>query len=72
MVHNDLFHHVFFYFATADLKKFTWCNVIQQIKKVSPNTFKQSLKCAYLCRRLFAQMWPQSAWEITLLTTQLD
>ena len=26
----------FFFFAIADLKNFTWCNVIQQIKKVSP------------------------------------
>ena len=39
---NDLFHHIFFFFffffffAIADLKNFTWCNVIQQIKKVSP------------------------------------
>ena len=41
MVCNDLFHHVnffffFFFFAIADLKIFSWCNVIQQIKKVSP------------------------------------
>ena len=24
-------------FSIADLKKISWCNVIQQIKKVSPN-----------------------------------
>ena len=40
MVCNDLFHHVslffFFFFAIANLKNFSWCNVIQQIKKVSP------------------------------------
>ena len=28
-----------FFFVIADLKNFTWCNVIQQIKKVSPNIF---------------------------------
>ena len=27
----------FFFFVIADLKNFTWCNVIQQIEKVSPN-----------------------------------
>ena len=26
------------FFATADLKIFSWCNVIQQIKKPSPYT----------------------------------
>ena len=35
-VHNNLFHYDYLFFAIADLKKFTWCNVIQQIKKVSP------------------------------------
>ena len=27
----------FFFFAIADLNIFTWCSVIQRIKKVSPN-----------------------------------
>ena len=40
---NNLFHHIFFFFAIADLKNFTWCNVFQQIKKVSPNIGHQTL-----------------------------
>ena len=40
IVFYDLNHHIlfffFFFFAITDLKIFTWCNVIQQMKKVSP------------------------------------
>ena len=32
---HDIFHHLFFWIA--NLKKFSWWNVIQQIKNVSPN-----------------------------------
>ena len=30
----------FFFFCDADLKNFSWCKVIQQIKKVSPNQIR--------------------------------
>ena len=33
-----LFSFLFFFFAIANLKKFSLCNVIKQIKKVLPNT----------------------------------
>ena len=34
---------LFFFFAIADLKNFTWCNVIQQIKKVLPKDHKANV-----------------------------
>ena len=49
MVHNDLFHHAlfFFFFAINYLKNFTWCNAIQQIKKVSPYYFQDGNCCTF-------------------------
>ena len=47
MAHNDMLNDTMVcfllvvFFAIADLEKFGWCNVMQQIKKVSPNLGKK-------------------------------
>ena len=46
----------FFFLAIADLKNFTWCNVIQQIKKVSPNDVLISLM-SLMSFNLYLFLW---------------
>ena len=50
---------MFFFFAIAELKNFSWCDVIQQIKKPSPYNVKivrRFFKLALESQRILEQV----------------
>ena len=66
-VSHDIFHHLYFNFAIADLKNFSCCNVIQQIKKLSPND-----QLSYWYQKGYTEENLQSYYNIILKGTIED